>query len=128
VEEHFGLDSKECHGAHSVRSRCYNTGHEGAIPSSPPCPQNEAHRCQRRKLKEGKAKRTANNEWQKEIAETRSQKALKEKKRLGARTVEKVATESEERALKFVEQKRARDEKLADEIKKMAPGRAGAGS
>jgi gas vesicle protein len=80
-------------------------------------------------FEEGKAKRTANNECQKEIAETslRSQKALEEKKRLDARTVEKVATESEERVRKFVEQKRAREEKLAEEIKKLAPGRAGAG-
>jgi hypothetical protein len=45
----------------------------------------------------GKAKRTANSECQKEIAETRPQKALEEKKRLDARTVKKVATESEER-------------------------------
>jgi cell division septum initiation protein DivIVA len=53
---------------------------------------------------EGKAKRTANNECQKEIAETRSQKASVKKKRLDARTVEKVATESEERARELVEQ------------------------
>jgi hypothetical protein len=33
-----------------------------------------------------------------------------EKKKLDARTVEKVGTESEERARKFVEQKRAREE------------------
>jgi hypothetical protein len=39
---------------------------------------------------------------QKEIAEARSQKALEEKKRLDARTVEEVATESEERARKVV--------------------------
>jgi hypothetical protein len=50
------------------------------------------------KLEEGKAKRTANNKRQKEIAEARSQKALEEKKRLDARTVELEATESEERA------------------------------
>jgi L-lactate utilization protein LutC len=75
----------------------------------------------------GKAKRTANNERQKEIAEARAQKALEEKDRLGARTEEQVASEIEERAQKVAEQKRAREEKLAEEIRKLVPGRAGAG-
>jgi hypothetical protein len=74
------------------------------------------------KIEEGKAKRTANNECQNERAETRSQKALEEKKRLDACTVEKAATESEERVRNFVEQKRAGEEKLAEKIKKLAPG------
>jgi cell division septum initiation protein DivIVA len=79
------------------------------------------------KLEEGKAKRTATNERQKEIAETRAQRALKEKDRLDARTEEQVASEIEERAQKAAEQKRAREEKVAEEIRKLAPGRAGAG-
>jgi hypothetical protein len=95
----------------------------GSAPAGARCLNNE-------KLEKGKAKRTANNMRQKEIAEARSQKALEEKKRLDARTVEELVarpTESEERARKVVEQKRAREEKLAEEIKKLAPGRAGTG-
>lgn len=92
----------------------------GSAPAGAKCVNKE-------KLEEGKAKRTANNERQKEIAEARAQKALEEKDRLGARTAEQVINEIEERAQKAAEQKRAREEKLAEEVRKLAPGRAGAG-
>lgn len=49
------------------------------------------------------------------------------KKRLEDRTPEEIASESAARTAKVVEEKAAREKQLAEEVSKLAPGRAGAG-
>jgi hypothetical protein len=92
----------------------------GGAPDGATCVNTE-------KLEAGKAKRTENAARQKEVQKVREEKALAEKNRLAARTEQEVESEREELKAKAAEKKRERDEKLAEEMAKLVPGRAGGG-